>query len=264
MKTIERLFREVNVEILKVAFLNSFLNTCLVFFASYLVVILIDQTWVWALGTALAFFIVNFIMWKRKLDLKAVEDANPAVKEMLRTANDYKDEKNVLVLGLFYDVVKSMKKVSAGNLLDSSILFKKVLGITILTFAVVFVSSLEIYLGNIALPVGSFGGGFGSVFGGNNTDAGDAKNTSLEKIGFNQSNIYGDESLAKLGKEELDLNINPSMGQVDFNKEKSLEEKSFEEGNYPGEVSAQSGDFGDNNVPDEAELAKAYNLELKK
>ncbi len=263
MKTIERLFKEVRMEVYKVAFLNSFLNTCIVFFASYLAIIFLDLKWIYALVLSAIFFIGNFIHWKNKLDLKTFEEANPTVKEMLRTARDNQDDKNVLTLGLFYDVVKNMKKASSGNLVDSNVLFKKVLAITILTFAVVFVSSLEIYLGNIALPTSAINDGVASVFRGNDS-AGDRKNTSLNAIGFNQSqNLYGNDSLAKLGKEELNLKINPGMNQINFNKEKSLEEKSFSKKSYPSEAEAQASDFSGNDVPEEAELAKEYNLELK-
>jgi len=261
MKTIKKLFREVQFEVVKVAFLNSFLNACLVFFSLYLIMTLVDINFTYAVVFSLLFFVADFINLKSKLGLKSVEETNPVVKDMLSTAYDNQEEKNVLVLGLFYDLVKKMKKVSAGSMLDSSLLFKKVLAITILTFAVVFVASLEIYVGNINIPLNKIGGDIGSFFGG----PGQTKNTSLEVLGFNDTTgLYGDESLAKLGKEELNLNINPSISELDFNKEKDLEDKQFDMNTFPVEPSVQSSDFGENDIPEEAELAKAYNLELKK
>ncbi|MFC1648021.1 hypothetical protein ACFL1B_01040 [Nanoarchaeota archaeon] len=262
MKTIARLFREVRIEVLKVAFLNSFLNACMFFFAVYLGIIFLDFSFMWAVAVSIIFFIIDFLYWHRKLDLKAVEDSNPTVKEMLRTAYDNQEEKNVLVLGLFYDVVKKMRTVSAGNLLDSNLLFKKVLAITLLTFAVVFVSSLEIYAGNIHIPLDQFGREISGFFGG---PTGQKKNTSLDIIGFNETTgLYGEESLAKLGKEELNLNLNPSMSELDFDNEKELEDRRFGDDQFPVEPSVQSSEFSGNDIPEEAELAKAYNLELKK
>jgi hypothetical protein len=263
MKTIKRLFREVRIETTKIAFLNAFLNSCILFFAVYLGLILFDYSYTYAVIAAVLFFIGDFIYWKRKLNLKAVEDANPAVKEMLRTAHDYQDEKNALVLGLFYDLVKNMKEVSAGNMLDSNILFKKVLAITFLTFAVVALSSAELYLGNIALPGSGSTTGFGNVFSGDQ-EPGQAGNQTLERIGFNESRgLYGNSSVATLGKEELNLNINPGMNQLDFDKQKSLEDQEFNRDSYPVEASAQASDYSGNDVPDEAELAKEYNLKLR-
>lgn len=263
MKTISRLFREVQFEILKVAFLTSFLNSCMIFFALYILVILIDISYVFALLFGFLFFIANFLYWKNKLSLKTVEDANPQVKEMLRTAFDYKEEKNVLVLGLFYDLVKKMKKVSSGNMLDSNLLFKKVVAITILAFAVVFISSLEVYMGNIYIPIDGISADVGNFFAGG--DPGKTKNTTLETLGFNKSTgLYGDDSLAKLGKEELNLNINPSISEIDFDREKDLEDKAFDKSTFPVELSVQGSDFSGNDIPEEAELAKAYNLKLKR
>ena len=262
MKTIDRLFREVRMETVKVAFLNSFLNSCIVFFALFLVFIFFDTSWLYALFTSVAFFGGNFYYWHKKLNLKAMEDANPQVKEMLRTAYDNKEERNVLILGLFYDVVKKMKTVSSGNLLDSNLLFKKVVAITLLAFVVVFASSMEIYMGNINIPIGNLGG-VGGIFRGEGT--GDTKNTTLDVVGFNESaGLYGDESLAALGKEELNLNINPSISELDFDREKELEEKSFDPNSFPVDAEAQSSDFSGNDIPEEAELAKDYNLKLKR
>lgn len=88
MKTIARLFREVKLEIVKIAFLNSFLNTCIVFFALYLGMILVDINYTWALLLSLLFFLGDFYYYTKKLNFKSVEDANPVVREMLRTAHD--------------------------------------------------------------------------------------------------------------------------------------------------------------------------------
>jgi len=263
MKTIERLFKEVKMEILKVAFLNSFLNACIGFFAMYLVMILFDISFIYAIIFSLMLFVANFVYTKSQVTLKSMEDANPQIKEMLRTAYDNQDEKNVIVLGLFYEVVKKMKTVSSGNMLDSNLLFKKVLAITILAFIVVFASSLEIYLGNINIPLGELAG-FGGIFQGEG-NPGDRKNTTLDVIGFNEtSGLFGEQSLAKLGKEQLDLNINPSISELDFDREKGLEDKKFSRDDFPVEPVVKSSDFGGNDIPEEAELAKAYNLELKK
>ncbi len=263
MKTIKRLFKEVRRETMKVAFLNSFLNATLAFFSLYLVMVFLDYSYLYSLIPALVFFIGDFIYWYRHLDLRAVEEANPEVKEILRTAHDHQGEKNVLVLGMFYDLVQKMKNVSAGNLLDSSALFKKTVAISLLTFAVVVLSSLEIYMGGFDLDLSDASSAVAG-FSGGGSEAGQG-NETLETIGFNKTRgLYGNESVARLGDEQLNLNINPSQNQMNFDEEKSLEEKQFKDKSYPSEANAEASDFGGNDVPDEAELAKEYNLELRR
>ncbi len=264
MKTIRNLFREVKIEIYKVSFLHSFLNATTAFLTVSLITSLFGSHLIFSGIIALLTFILSMMHYLDKLGFKQLEDGNPQIKEMLRTAHDNVEQSNnIMVQSLFLDLAKKMQTVSSGALLASSALFLQIALIAGLTFTSVLVASLGIdltsSLGN--LPFGQ------TLFGQQQnkfTPHLRPNQTTIEDLGFNDSGlILGDDSVAKLNNEQINLQLTPEMKEMDFNKEKDLEDKQFQRDSYPVAVSAQSAETMDNDIPKESELAKAYSLQVK-
>jgi hypothetical protein len=260
MEPIKALFNEVKLEMLKVALIYSFLDSIMVFFIVYFVISFFNIKFLYALLIpgiiTVIFFAINFVTRINKLRLKTMEDANPQVKEMLRTAHDNMGEENLMMVALFEELKGKMKTVSSGNLLESKRIIIRIVSAVVVVFLIIFVSAFDVNLKKIDIPFEKlrFMSGNNGVYGqGNITD-----------LVFNETDVvYGDASIAKLGNEKIDLNVNPTMSDIDFNKVKDADDQALREGAVPSEVSVNPDAFNNQQVLDEAEQAANYSQRIK-
>jgi len=262
MKPISALFNEVKVEMLKIALIYSFLDSIMLFFILYFIVSFFNIKFLYTIlipaGITLVFFIINFITRINKLRLKTMEDANPQVKEMLRTAHDNMNEdNNLMMMALFEELKGKMKTVSSGNLLQSKKIVTRIISAVIIVFLIIFVSALNVNLKKIDIPFEKLRfmvpGNKGEVTQGGLTD-----------LVFNETEvIYGDASIAKLGNEKIELNINPTLSEIDFNKVSNAEDQALSQGGLLPEVSVNPDAFDNQQVLDEAEQAANYSQRIK-
>lgn len=262
MAKIKDLFNEVKFEMLKVALINIFLDSVVVFFIAYFITSFFNISFLYILLIpaiiTLIFFFTVFMIRIKKLRLKAMEDANPQVKEMLRTAHDNMDEENIMTAALFSELKKKMKTVSTGNLLESKKIITRIVSAILIVFLIIFVSSLNINLKKIDI---SFEKLRFMIPIGNKEEPVEASITDLV---FNETEVvYGEASIAKLGNEEIDLNMNPSMSEIDFNKIGEAEREALREGSLPQEISVNPDAFSNQEVLDEAEQAANYSQRIK-
>jgi len=259
---IKALFNEVKLEMLKIALISTFLDAVMVFFVAYFAVSFFNIKFIYILlipgVIALIFFFASMIIRIRKLRLKAMEDANPQIKEMLRTAHDnMNEENNIMALALFAELKAKMKTVSSGNLLESKKVVTRIISTVIIVFLIITVSAFNVNLKKIDIPFEKLRfmvpGAQDSRASGNITD-----------LVFNETDvIYGDASIAKLGNEELNLNMNPAMSDIDFNQVSEAEQQSLREGSLPQEIGVNPDAFNNQQVLDEAEQAANYSQRIK-
>jgi uncharacterized membrane protein (DUF106 family) len=261
MKPINALFNEVKLEMLKVALIYSFLDSIMVFFIVYFVVSFFNINFLFTIlipgVITFIFFIVNFITRINRLKLKTMEEANPQIKEMLRTAHDNMNEENLMMVALFEELKGKMRTVSSGNLLESKRIITRIISAVIIVFLIIFVSAINVNLKKIDIPFEKLR----FMTGNNKVAYGEGNITGLV---FNETDvIYGDASIAKLGNEKLDLNMNPTMSEIDFNQIGDAEEQVLREGSVPSEVGVNPDAFNNQEVLDEAEQAANYSQRIK-
>ena len=261
MAKIKDLFDEVKFEMLKVVLINIFLDSVMVFFIAYFITSFFNIRFLYILLIpaiiTLIFFFTVFMIRIKKLRLKAMEDANPQVKEMLRTAHDNMGEENLMTAALFSELKKKMRTVSTGNLLESKKIITKIISAVLIVFLIIFVSSLNINLKKIDIPFEKLR----FMIPGGKEEYSEASITDLV---FNETEVvYGEASIAKLGNEEIDLNMNPSMSEIDFNKIGEAEREALREGSLPQEIGVNPDAFSNQEVLDEAEQAANYSQRIK-
>nr|MCK4930014.1 hypothetical protein [Nanoarchaeota archaeon] len=261
MAKIKDLFDEVKFEMLKVVLINIFLDSVMVFFIAYFITSFFNIRFLYILLIpaiiTLIFFFTVFMIRIKKLRLKAMEDANPQVKEMLRTAHDNMGEENLMTAALFSELKKKMRTVSTGNLLESKKIITKIISAVLIVFLIIFVSSLNINLEKIDIPFEKLR----FMIPGGKEEYIEASITDLV---FNETEVvYGEASIAKLGNEEIDLNMNPSMSEIDFNKIGEAEREALREGSLPQEIGVNPDAFSNQEVLDEAEQAANYSQRIK-
>ncbi|MBN2459293.1 hypothetical protein JXB28_03325 [Candidatus Woesearchaeota archaeon] len=261
MDRIKSLFIEVKGEMLKVAFINSFLDAIMVFLIAYFVISFFNIRLLYIIlmpGVfAMVFFFISMSLNIKRMRLKQMEDANPQVKEMLRTAHDNMSQDNIMMAALFEELKGKMKTVSTGNLMDSRRIIVRVISAVALVFLIVFVSAISIDLEKIDIPFDKLRfmiPGKEEIF----------AEGSLAELAFNETEvIYGDASVAKLGNDQIDLNMNPSLSKIDFTQVSEAEDEALRQGGVVQEIGANPDAFSSQKLLDDAEQAANYTQRIK-
>ncbi len=206
----------------------------------------------YAVFAAIIYFIVNFIENKRKLDLKRIEEANPELKEILRTAKDNINTKNLITLGLFEQVLSRVKDFASGNLLNYKSAIIKVVIVFSLSILVIMSGFFNFEIVKISIPLDKIKNSVYDFF------------VELPEIELKEDNkIYGDPKLIEINDPELFLQLTPQVSEITFDNIKEEEELYFSDETFPVEVSVQQDLISEEKKPFESKLAKEYNLKLK-
>jgi len=246
MEPIKRLFKELGGEVYKLIILESLLNTGIFFFS----LLLLFNFLQW--GILLPFiFSAGFLAWNishkaKTFPLRAVEERNPQVKEILRTARDNMNTENMLTLALFNELIEKMKTVSVGYLIDEKKVVVKLFSVGVLAFLSIYVMTADLW--NIGFDVDNFLR---------------RPVKPIPTIQLNESNdIYGEIRVAKLGNAVLTIQINPTLSEVDFGKVSDAEKRDLDLNAFPVEAEASSDKASSEDRPKEFKLAKEYNLRI--
>jgi hypothetical protein len=81
---------------------------------------------------------------------------------------------------------------------------------------------------------------------------------------FNETDvIYGDAQIAKLGNELVNIKVNPTISDIDFDNVKDAEEKELREGSVPSEIGVTPDAFNNQKALEEAEQAANYSQRIR-
>ena len=137
----KKLFRELKWEVFKTMLLNEVLNAAIVFFALNIVLTVFNMSFLYSAGVALVFLVFRMARSWRKSTLRRLEETNPEVHEILRTAYEHQAHNSLMVQGLMFDLQKRLQTVSAGAMLSARRVFTKVLFVMFLAFMPVLILS---------------------------------------------------------------------------------------------------------------------------
>lgn len=225
------LFRELKWEVFKTMLLNEILNAAIIFFTLNIVLTLFNMSFAYSAGVALLFLFVRMLHSWKKSTIRRLEETNPEVHEILRTAYEYQSTNSLMVQGLMFDLQKRLATVSAGALLSARRLFGKVLAVMFLAFLPVLIISFTPFLiqqNPLAdMSLGSWGDVNGDAF--------------LESIGvdLNRSqDIYGDARVIELGNEELDVELVTGGNYLSFDQTQDVQNRPRQFSDFPFEAEA--------------------------
>jgi hypothetical protein len=260
MDKVKGLFTEVKMEMLKIALIYSFLDSVMLFFVIYFIASFFNIKFLYTLLIpgiiTFIFFVIRFVSKVNKMRLKDMEDANPQLKEMLRTAHDNQNEQNPLMDALFLELKGKMRTASSGNLLESKKIIARIISAVVIVFLIVFVSSVNVNLKKIDIPFEKL-----KFLVPNGQNHQEGKITDLV---FNQTDvIYGDASIAKLGNDKININVNPTMSEIDLNNIKEAENNALRESEVESEVSVNPDAFNNQKLSEDANGTTNYLLRCK-
>lgn len=253
MPSVKRLFLELKFEIIKISVIRAFLNAAIFFLVLNIVFLLLGVSVLYALLLAAVYFGINAYLKYASITLKSIEDANPEVKEMLRTAKDTMGDDNIMIRALQQEVLQKAKSIASGNLLDYGKLTVRLVVLAVLVLGSVFTATLNLHLNDVEIPYDklNFRGRLSSY--GLDSPV-DLEGGSLEE----DDSIYGESRVAKLGNEILNLNFNPSISEMDLDKLKDEEGLAMGRMSYPVEVEAEGAEASLAKKPQESELVNAF------
>ena len=245
----KRLFRELKWEVFKTMLLNEVLNAAILFFALNIVLTLVNMSFLYSAGAAFVFLIYRMMRSWRKSTIRRLEQTNPEVHEILRTAYEHQSHNSLMVQGLMFDLQKRLSTVSAGALLSARRVFSKVLVVMFLAFTPVLIISFTPYLIQ-ANPLADMQ--FGSLWSDGVSDG------FFETFGveLNRSQVqYGDARILDLGDQALDIELMTGGGVLSFEQTQDVAERPRRFSDFPFEAEAVEAESAPGLRFDEADIA---------
>jgi hypothetical protein len=256
MSEIKRLFKELYIEVFKISILHAVIDMVIFFMVALNITTLLDVTYYIAVLASLLFLMADVMYRMKRTTLRQIEERNPQVQDILRTARDHMQSENFMVLAMFEELIQRMKGVSVASLLEQRNLVLKIMVVCALSFLVVMVSANNIHIPKSVFDPDTYYKWFAKP---------GQERLDFYTVEFNESDelLYGDPEMANLGNRTIELQINPSVNEMSFDNVKEPEEKEFEQGTFPEEVAAVSDASSEEKLPKESKIAIAYNLKLK-
>lgn len=228
----KKLFRELKWEVFKTMLLNEILNAAIFFFALNIILTLFNMSFLYSVGAALLFLVIRMTRSWRKSTIRRLEETNPEVHEILRTAYEHQSHNSLMVQGLMFDLQKRLSTVSAGALLSARRVFGKVLTVMFLAFMPVLIISFTPFL----IQQNPFADAdFGSLWGEGGREA------FLESLGveLNASDeIYGEARVLELGDDAFDVELRTGGSSLTFEQTRNAEERPRRYSDFPFEAEA--------------------------
>jgi hypothetical protein len=181
--------------------------------------------------------------------VREIEEKYPDLDECLRTSKDNSDKDNIVVHHLNSEITSKIKKVSMFSFFD----IKKTLVMSassgVMIFLIMYLSSLNLgYLIDLSDLTPNLGSQFDIA-----SITGVDEEIYLEKW---EKDIYGQRSVAILGKQSLNITVDVSETELDFSQIRKVEERDFTD-EFPDQISAIA------DISYEEEIQKDYKEIIK-
>jgi hypothetical protein len=252
MQDFTRAMKEVRRTLNQIFLFEVLLNGLLVFLIFYLLFLMVNFRPSFALFPALVYFIVAAYLRLNVNKARVVEGKHAALREKLRTAADYMGKENPLVEELEGDVLREMRNVGISQFVNARGLSYRILIITILSFGIIFSSTLDIHFIDLD-DLNLFRGGDPNRQ--PSKGAGDFDAVRLKS----DDAIYGNEDVAQLGSEELNIRIKPVDFKVSVKEEGDLDIGTFDNAIFPKDAYLKEGEEAKENIAKEdQEIVKNY------
>ena len=259
MKKFIKLMKEVNVTIDEVMVFEALLESLLVFLFFSLLLSLISVNILYSLIPSIAYLIVTLYLRLSEDKAWIVEKRWDILNEKLRTAEDNISKEGPVVEALQEEITKDIRQVKVSSFFRMRSTTLKIFGAVILSFLILLLAANDLTLIDIKdvvkLPgfkilVDSEGSGEGgSAPGGDRTN-----------------DLFGEESIAQLGTEEIKVEINVGGFEITGMRNEEPPKRDFEE-SFPDEFGLVECDkppcLLENDIPvDQQELVKNYFVKL--
>lgn len=256
IKPIAKALREARSTILQIALFHSALDTLVVLALLLLGTLVFTLPRWYALLAATVYAIVHTHGNLKQVNFRAIEERTPELTEQLITVADNLREQNEIIDQLNTEVLAKMKHIQASSFLNFGKLTRELLVMAVVSFIIIGASAFHVKfldLGDIAKQIGES----------RQTGPYDINDELLQfEESQNLSEILGDPDIAELGKQQLDLQLNPILSDVEIGKVRPPEDRSFREV-APPEIRAQTDQSFEEDIPKQYQrIVKTYFKEI--
>jgi hypothetical protein len=204
------------------------------------------------LGAGVLVFVGEFVARTRRPLVEQFEEANPEVREALRTARDTVRDGTAtgsrMTVALYEDVLARLRRTSSVGLVNVPRVF-----VTVLVIAVVSVASIQVAV--VGLDLTALG---------NENDDGALDDRDTEYEGLQDANsVLGDPEDVTAGEETLNTTLATEGGGDDGGNGSSAAAYDSSGFSGTGEVEGQEAGFAENEQLEDAELIREYNLRIR-
>jgi len=245
---VETFLKRLKREFIKVNLLHACLDTLMFFLFSNLLIFLFSlritsylpntQS---LLVVSILFFLSDLAYRARTYQLELYEKKNPELNEILRTARDNRDKKNIVSQAMFDELMDRSRSVTSESIIPSKRIIQKVVVVGILSFLTVISGLADFQIirdsgGELIPDIGNIG------------QQQDQEDFELK----NASEIYGEE-------QEIDV----SDQLVDFSIEGEGESEESNLGSLNSRPEEVVLDVTGSSISEDMDLAKQYSLAIK-
>lgn len=258
VKKIALALREAFVSVRNIVLLTALLDTLLMYILLLLGCILLTLPSWYSLFPTLIYAVIHIPSVLREVSYSNIEKKVPELKEQLITVADNWKEDNEIVNALCDDVVQSMKSVKTSYFVDFGKLTRQVGLLAILSFIIIGISAFNVRFIDFTATVQELA---------KLRSAGDydihEELLDFEE-GSNLDDILGEENIAVLGNDLLDLELNPIQSEVDIGQIKAPSDEAFRR-IPPSEIKASADAGYEDSIPRQYQsIVKTYFREITK
>jgi len=264
MKRFKKVVVEANFAISFILFFNTLLNSIILLLLFSIPCLLLDIPYVLGLVGAAVYFVAGMRDNMSENKFAIIEEKYPELYEKLRTAADYSKVENEVVNSLHSDVSQIMRKVRSAVFVNARGTTLKIMAIVILCFVLLFISSLPMRFFSIkTVPEIIFRDGGPKYTDRGTPDALVLGGGIVPDVFPGDEDIYGDSSIAMLGDNAINVEIQPKGMEINVRNYEDAEKKEFEE-LFPDEIfKPKSGKLFDEKIAIEnQELVKNYFMDI--
>jgi hypothetical protein len=252
-KLFAKLMKEISMLFDNLIIFDAALTAVILFLISSLVLMLFSLPLKYSFVLPLI-YIATYLFFKlRENKYLKVEKRFPNLNEKLRTAVDNIYAENDIVNELRNEIYHDIKQVDYASFFKEKRTSYKILLIIFLCFGILFMAQFNL---NLKLD---FDRMMGFIKGGDGNTTGIISDIISATVKGPDSDIYGEESLAKLGNDKLTIQINKVGYEVNVNDIKDPTKQDFEESLFPEDIGIEKAEVYTKNILREnQEIVKNY------
>lgn len=256
IKPIAKALHEARSTLFQITLFHSLLDTLVVLILLLLGCMLLSLPKWWALVAAGIYTVVHTRGSLRDVNFRNIEAKFPELEEQLITVADNVREDNQIIEALNTEVLAKMKHIQSASFLNFPKLTRELLTMVVVSFIIIGSAAFHVKfldIGDIAKQIRDF-------------NPQEPYDINAELLQFeesqNLSEILGDPSIAELGKQQIDLQLNPLLSDVDVGKVRPPEDKTFQEV-APPQIRAQADQSYEEDIPKQYQrIVKTYFKEI--
>lgn len=260
VKPIQHALRELRMTLIEINVLTWFLDTLVVFLVSNLAFYLLTLPWVYAFIPTGIYAVIHAWHQRKNTTYQYVEEKVPELKEQLITAADNTDKEYEIVESLNKDVLKSMKHTMTSYFFSFGKLSRELFLLFVISFLIIGASAYNVRFLDTYKAIEEVKE-FSSRTGDYEVDE---TLLAYEEGNPEEDDIYGEKSIAELGNEQLNLELNPVKSDADISKTQEPEYRKFRS-TVPTEIKASTDASFEESIPKGYQkIVKSYFREITK